>query len=83
MVEGIRPKGRISATVNAVTRQRREPVDPDERVSLPLDPEEALRALLRVDPDGPTVGQGDERAERRTRAREQVNGPTTGRAVVP
>ena len=25
--------------------------DPDERVSLPLDPEVALRALLAVDPD--------------------------------
>ncbi|MBW3537071.1 MAG: hypothetical protein KY395_04775 [Actinobacteria bacterium] len=25
--------------------------DDDERVKLPLDPEEALRALLRVDPD--------------------------------
>jgi hypothetical protein len=27
----------------------------DERVTLPLDPETALRALLKVDPDGPTA----------------------------
>ncbi len=33
----------------------------DERVSLPLDPETALRALLRVDPDAP---EADSRSER-------------------
>ncbi len=35
--------------------QRPRQVDRDERVSLPLDPETALRALLRVDPDAPPV----------------------------
>ncbi len=29
------------------------PEERDERVPLPLDPETALRALLRVDPDAP------------------------------
>jgi hypothetical protein len=28
---------------------------PEERVSIPLDPEEALRALLKVDPDAPPI----------------------------
>ena len=34
---------------------RNEPPTPpeDERVSIPLDPEDALRALLKVDPDAP------------------------------
>ncbi len=34
---------------------RNEPPKPDmdERVSIPLDPEDAMRALLRVDPDAP------------------------------
>jgi hypothetical protein len=27
----------------------------DERLAIPLDPEEALRALLKVDPDAPPV----------------------------
>jgi hypothetical protein len=32
---------------------------PDERVSIPLDPEEALRALLKVDPDAPAIKPKD------------------------
>lgn len=36
------------------TRKR----DPDDRVALPLDPEEALKALLAVDPDD--VAQDDD-----------------------
>ncbi len=38
------------------------PEERDERVPLPLDPETALRALLRVDPGAPPVesAQGDE-----------------------
>ncbi len=42
--------------------RRPRPEDRDERVVLPLDPEMALRALLRVDPDAPPVesAQGDE-----------------------
>lgn len=56
--------------------------DDNNTVSLaPLEPEEALRALLRVDPAALPVDQDDERAERGTRAREQENGPTSGRAV--
>lgn len=31
----------------------------DERVTLPLDPETALRALLKVDSDAPPVDKGD------------------------
>ena len=33
--------------------QKPKPRDMDERVSIQLDPEEALRGLLRVDPDAP------------------------------
>jgi len=35
--------------------------DPDERIVLPLDPDEALRALLAVDPDSDPepIGPGD------------------------
>lgn len=33
--------------------------DPDERVTLPLDPEVALRALLAVDPDADPDGPDD------------------------
>ena len=36
--------------------------DRDERTSLPLDPEEALRALLRIDPNAEPE-QDDEREE--------------------
>jgi len=38
-----------------MTRQP-TPKERDERVTLPLDPEEALRALLAVDPDSEPVG---------------------------
>jgi len=39
------------------TRKR----DPDARVTLPLDPEDALRALLAVDPDeDPEDGHGED-----------------------
>ncbi len=34
-------------------KRRPSTEDRDERVALPLDPELALRALLRVDPDAP------------------------------
>ncbi len=36
------------------------PAERDERVSLPLDPETALRALLKVDPDSKPVETTDE-----------------------
>lgn len=36
-----------------------DPKDPDERVALPLDPEEALRALLQVDPDAPAADEAE------------------------
>jgi hypothetical protein len=36
------------------------PVDPDERVKIPLDPEEALRALLKVDPNAEPVPDTDD-----------------------
>lgn len=34
--------------------------DRDERISLPLDPETVLRALLKVDPDAPPVDDCDD-----------------------
>jgi hypothetical protein len=34
--------------------------DLDERVAIPLDPETAIRALLKVDPKGPPVDQDEE-----------------------
>ncbi len=45
-----------------MTTQHPAPEDRDERVVLPMDPETALRALLRVNPDAPPVesAQGDE-----------------------
>lgn len=36
------------------------PAERDERVSLPLDPETALRALLKVDPESKPVETTDE-----------------------
>ncbi len=42
------------------------PEERDERVPLPLDPETALRALLRVDPDAPPIGSAQD-DEKRTR----------------
>lgn len=40
-----------TATLAFVPSQHPERKDPDERVTIPLDPEDALRALLAVDPD--------------------------------
>ena len=37
--------------------------DPDERVSIPLDPEVALRALLQVKPDDPEPEAEKDREE--------------------
>lgn len=37
--------------------------EPDDRIHLPLDPEEALRALLRVKPDDPPVDDEETPAE--------------------
>ena len=39
--------------------------DPDERVSIPLDPETALRALLKVDPDDPPAPDAEKQPEER------------------
>ncbi len=46
------------------------PQERDERVSIPLDPEDALKGLLKVDPeaepvpqDGPDKDQGDKLGE--------------------
>jgi hypothetical protein len=37
--------------------------DLDERVAIPLDPEEAVKALLKVDPESePVEGEDDDRA---------------------
>jgi hypothetical protein len=43
----------------------------DERVTLPLDPETALRALLKVDPDAPPAdkGHGDDEVQQSERKR--------------
>ncbi len=38
------------------------PEERDQRLVLPLDPETALRALLRVDPDAPPKDHSDEDA---------------------
>ncbi len=54
-----------------MTEQPEKPAkqDMDERISIPLDPEEALRGLLEVDPDAPVPqdeplkNQGDALAE--------------------
>ncbi len=40
-----------------------------ERVSIPLDPEEALRALLQVDPDAPAADEADAEAKREKAAK--------------
>jgi hypothetical protein len=37
--------------------------DRDERVALPLDPEEALKGLLQVDPDSPPADAPERSAE--------------------
>jgi len=39
--------------------------DMDERISIPLDPELAIRALLRVDPDAPPVDDEPPKAPKR------------------
>lgn len=41
----------MGATVARMTARHPTPEERDERVALPLDPETALRALLRVDPE--------------------------------
>lgn len=52
-------RGRRTVLVVSATRQP-SPEERDDRVSLPLDPETVLRALLRVDPAAPPVnGDGD------------------------
>jgi hypothetical protein len=38
--------------------------DPDERIAIPLDPEEAIRALLRVDPQAPPADDAVDEAGR-------------------
>ncbi len=53
----------------SIDGRRPRPEDRDERVVLPLDPETALRALLRVDPDAPPVEQEDTK-------RNEAPGPT-------
>ena len=51
-----------------MANQQPTPAERDERVSLPLDPETALRALLKVDPDSepvdqPEDGEGSEKGQ--------------------
>jgi hypothetical protein len=36
-----------------------------DRVAIPLDPEEALRGLLKVDPESPSNEESSEREQRR------------------
>ena len=43
-----------------------KPSDPEDRVAIPLDPEEALRALLQVDPDSEPVEPDAARRGHRT-----------------
>ncbi len=50
---------RIGRTVRVMPDGQPTPEDRDKRVSLPLDPETALRALLRVDPDAPAADEDD------------------------
>ncbi len=50
----------LGRTVTRVTGKHPTAEQRDERVVLPLDPETALRALLRVDPDAPTVELDDD-----------------------
>lgn len=42
---------------------RRDDAYMDERVTLPLDPETALRALLKVDPNAPPADEGESQDE--------------------
>ncbi len=55
------------ATVGRVTARHPTPEERDERVVLPLDPEAALRALLRVDPDSQPVEDSPETDETPTK----------------
>jgi hypothetical protein len=47
------------ATVGNVTARHPIPEERDERVEMPLDPETALRAMLRVKPDDPPADAKD------------------------
>jgi hypothetical protein len=47
--------GQRSAIVRVTMPEEPQQPKPEERVSIPLDPEEALRALLKVDPDAPPI----------------------------
>ncbi|MDP9397531.1 MAG: hypothetical protein M3P96_06760 [Actinomycetota bacterium] len=50
-----------------MTARHPTPEERDERVVLPLDPEAALRALLRVDPDSQPVEDSPETDETPTK----------------
>lgn len=57
------PNGKTSRGPAAQRRGVQGDVRRDERVSLPLDPETALRALLRVDPGSPQADTDPEPGE--------------------
>ena len=50
-------------TVAVMTQSHPTPEQRDERVSLPLDQETALRALLKVDPDSEPVDADEDKDE--------------------
>lgn len=56
-------------------RKARDDHDRDERVTLPADPETALRALLQVDPDSEPVEQ---EGSEPTKPKKLVRRPTDG-----
>jgi hypothetical protein len=58
----------LSNPLLAALLQKMHPAEGDERVSLAgFDPEEALRALLKVDPDAPPVEPDDQDGQERPR----------------
>jgi hypothetical protein len=48
------------ANVNAMSRKRDTGLHDQDRLAIPLDPEEALRALLKVDPESEPVERNDQ-----------------------
>ena len=53
------PVYNIQSRVHLMTQPAKKH-DRDEKIKIPLDPEEALRGLLAVDPDAPPVAQNDD-----------------------
>jgi hypothetical protein len=72
LAEKIGDEGRVVGGygLDMVDKSPEKASDRDEPLKLPMDPEEALRALLEVDPDSPTANADGKRKAARAGKRE-------------